>query len=57
MYDLIVDVIGAILGAGAGYLFLKGRERSGLPAVIGEFVDRNPRLFGKAGKAPPTDRM
>lgn len=57
MFDLIVDVIGAMLGGGAGYLFLKGREKSGLPGVIGEFVERNPRLFGKARKAPPTNKM
>lgn len=57
MYDLIVDVVGAGFGAFAGYGFLQGRSRSGLPGVIAEFVARNPRFFGKARRAPPTDRQ
>ena len=36
--------------------YLKGRERWVLPAIIAEFVARNPRLFGQDAKAPPTDR-
>ncbi len=54
MYDLIVDVCGATLGALYGYGFLKGRDKYGLPSVIAEFVARNPRLFGKAHKTPRT---
>ncbi len=45
MKDLIIDMGGAILGAAAGYGYLKGRERSGLPRVIDDFVQRNPKLF------------
>jgi hypothetical protein len=45
MGDLIVDAIGAGIGATAGYLYLHGRERGGLPGLIGEFVRRNPRFF------------
>lgn len=57
MYDLLVDVVGAAFGAFSGYGFLKGRERFGLPGVIGEFVRSNPRFFGKARRAPPTDKI
>ena len=45
MGDLIVDAFGALLGASAGYGYLKGREVGGLPSLIAEFVDRNPRFF------------
>ena len=47
MWDLIVDAIGGSIGALAGYGFLKGRSRSGLPGLIGDFVRRNSRIFGK----------
>jgi hypothetical protein len=56
MYDLIIDACGAAFGAASGYAYLKGRERWVLPAIIAEFVARNPRLFGQDAKAPPTDR-
>lgn len=49
MKDLIVDTLGAILGAGAGYGYLKGREWSGLPGLIDDFVRRNPRFFRRFG--------
>ncbi|MDQ7070496.1 MAG: hypothetical protein Q9M48_07135 [Rhodobacterales bacterium] len=45
MGDLIMDMLGAFIGAGSGYIYLKGRDRSGLPGVIGDFVRRNPRFF------------
>jgi len=45
MWDLIVDVIGAAIGAGAGYGFLQGRDKSGLAGMIREFVNKNRRLF------------
>ena len=45
MTDLIIDTLGAILGATAGYGYLKGREWSGLPRLIDDFVRRNPKLF------------
>ncbi len=57
MGDLIIDVIGAFLGATFGYLYLRGRENAFLAALIAEFVERNPRFFGKARMKPPTDRM
>lgn len=57
MGDLIVDVTGAFLGAVVGYLYLIGREKAFLTSLIAEFVDRNPRFFGKARERRPTDKM
>lgn len=57
MGDLIVDVIGAFIGAGMGYLYLIGRDRAFLAPLIAEFVDRNPRFFGKARDRRPTNKM
>lgn len=47
MGDLIVDTIGASIGAAAGFLFLKGRERGGLTGVIAEFTQLNRGYFRK----------
>lgn len=46
MGDLIVDVIGASIGALAGYFYLKGRG-GGFSALFEDFVHRNRRLFRK----------
>jgi hypothetical protein len=48
MYDLIVDTLGAFIGAAAGYCYLKGWNFGSLSAVIEEFVALNRRLFGKS---------
>jgi len=45
MLDLIVNIIGASVGALAGLGFLKGRSKSGLPALIAEFVRLNRHFF------------
>lgn len=45
MGDLIVNTGGAVIGAAAGFAYLKGQARGGLTTVIDEFVQRNPRLF------------
>lgn len=50
MGDLIVDAVGALIGAGTGFLYLKGRVRWGLPSVLDEFVRNNPRFFRKFRK-------
>lgn len=50
MGDLIVDAIGAGIGASTGYVYLKEREHGGLTALIDEFVRRNPRLFRRRRK-------
>jgi hypothetical protein len=47
MYDLIVDVVGASIGALAGYLYLKGRSMGGFTTVLHDFVERNRQHFGK----------
>lgn len=50
MKDLIVDTVGAALGAFSGYLYLKGRQFGGLGKAMGEFVALNKRLYGKLRK-------
>jgi len=50
MGDLIVDMIGASVGATAGFFFLKGRQLGGLSAMIDEFVSMNRRLYSKLRK-------
>jgi hypothetical protein len=47
MSDLMVDFVGAVFGAGTGFLYLKGRETGTLSGLIGEFVRLNRRLFGR----------
>jgi len=49
MYDLIVDVIGASIGALSGYLYLTGRALGGLTGVLHDFVERNRKHFGNGG--------
>jgi len=46
MWDLIVDTGGALIGAGAGWAYLKGRQNGPLTRAIHAFVDKNRRLFG-----------
>lgn len=50
MWDLIVDLLGGAIGAGAGFLYLIGREEGGLPWLIGEFVRLNRRFFSRLGR-------
>jgi hypothetical protein len=52
MGDLIVDMLGAFLGATAGYLFLKGRRFGGLAAMIRQFVRANMDLYSKSNDKP-----
>ncbi|WP_163849762.1 hypothetical protein [Pseudooceanicola aestuarii] len=49
MGDLIVDMIGASLGALTGFAYLKGQQLSGMTGLIAEFVKRNPRFFRRHG--------
>lgn len=46
MGDLIINTVGALIGATAGYGYLKGRH-VGIGTLIDEFVRRNPRLFSR----------
>ena len=50
MYDLIVDVVGAFIGAAAGYLYLKGRQFGGIGVSIDQFVTLNRDWFRKFSK-------
>ena len=45
MGDLIVDMLGAAMGAASGFGFLKGRNSKGLPGIISEFVVKNRHFF------------
>ena len=47
MGDLIVDMGGALVGAGVGYAYMRGQALGGATGVIEEFVSRNPRFFRK----------
>ncbi|SMX38236.1 hypothetical protein [Octadecabacter ascidiaceicola] len=47
MKDLIIDSIGAAIGAFSGYLYLKGRQFGGVGRVLEQFVDANKRWYGK----------
>ncbi|HCP80652.1 MAG TPA: hypothetical protein DIT67_03355 [Octadecabacter sp.] len=47
MKDLIIDSIGAAIGAFSGYLYLKGRQLGGLGQMLEQFVDANKRWYGK----------
>jgi len=45
MWDLIVDCLGAAVGAMAGFLYLKGEKGWALTGMVREFVGRNRHLF------------
>jgi len=45
MGDLIVNTLGAAIGAASGFAYLKGQARGGVQQMIDEFVQRNPRFF------------
>ena len=48
MTDLIVDSIGALIGAVAGYIYLKRGGTRFLPLTIHRFVADNPHVFDEA---------
>ena len=47
MIDLIFDAIGAIIGALAGYAYLKGRRKGLLSRLLNDFVTLNRDLYRK----------
>ncbi|WP_298918745.1 hypothetical protein [uncultured Algimonas sp.] len=53
MTDLIVDSIGAFIGAGVGYWYLKRGGTTFLPLTIEKFVQDNPHVFDSEAKATP----
>jgi|LULE01.1.fsa_nt_gb hypothetical protein len=50
MGDLIVDCVGAGVGAAMGYAFLRWRMRAGPMGVIAEFMLRNRRFFRRGSE-------
>lgn len=51
MSDLIVDSIGALIGAFAGYVYLKRGKDGVLSGTIDQFVEDNPHMFDDADSA------
>lgn len=47
MWDLIVDTLGAGIGALAGFFYLKRLELGGLTGVLQEFIQKNRKFFRK----------
>lgn len=47
MGDLMLDTVGASIGAFSGFLYLKGRDLLGLNSFLQEFIQKNRRLFRK----------
>lgn len=50
MGDLIVDMVGALVGAGSGWAYLRWQSKGGLGRLIEDFVARNPRFFRRFRK-------
>ena len=50
MGDLMVNTLGAAIGAASGLAYLKGQARGGVQQMIDEFVQRNPRFFKRGRK-------
>lgn len=57
MTDMIINAVGASVGAAAGYRYLTGRSFGGLSGLIDEFVRQNRRYFRKSngGDKKPKD--
>lgn len=53
MWDLIVDTLGASIGAVAGWFYLRGRELGGLTAALRDFVRANRKLFRRKRRHRP----
>ena len=51
MWDLIVDALGGILGAGAGYVYLRRGRNGPVSGVIGDMVQENRHKFEGGGIA------
>lgn len=50
MWDLIIDVAGASLGAASGFFYLKGRDLGGMSELIREFIAKNRHRFRRLPK-------
>lgn len=51
MTDLMIDTVGAAIGAFSGYVYLKGQQWGGLGAIFDQFVHANKRLYRKLRKS------
>ena len=56
MSDLIVDSIGALIGASVGYWYLKRGGAKFLPLTIEKFVESNPHVFSENEGSSSPDR-
>ena len=58
MVDLIVNLVGALIAALTGWLYLKGVTAPGVHHLLDEFITRNPRFFRrfKPPDVTPTSR-
>jgi hypothetical protein len=52
MWDLIVDAVGALLVSIVGYRSIRDKRRSVVRSWIRRFIERNPKLFHRAGQTP-----
>ena len=50
MEDLIIDTIGAAMGAFSGFLYMKGRQFGGLGFLLDDFVKQNRSWYRKLRK-------
>lgn len=56
MWDLIVDALGALMIALAGYVYMKRGMTSFIERWIQRFIASNPQLFKRGESWPPTSR-
>lgn len=49
--DLMVNALGAAIGAVSGFFYLKGREKHLFAPFIGQFVNANQRLYQRAKRS------
>lgn len=50
MKDLMVDTVGALIGASFGFAYLKKQRLGSLTSAIHDFVKNNPRYFRRFRK-------
>lgn len=50
MGDLIVDLLGAGIGAFSGYLYLRGRQLGRIGGIMSEFIRLNRRWYRRSGR-------
>jgi len=45
MWDLIIDVIGALIASIIGFFYLKGESKYSFKRLMDDFINNNPKLF------------